>query len=369
MNIFLRIFALALALLMAAGCAFAEDDATDSVIALVNGQPLYESDYNEAASIYLSSAAQTDDESLKAYIEDLALTAAIEELLVQQDMQAQGCYDFDESIEAWLAEQGAAAYEAALADVGEALRAALDLTGDEDLTTYALAYAEALGVTEQNYIDVCREQYAYVNYYAWLLRDDPITDEAVEASYEERVAASQALYENDAAAFETALSSDEEVWYRPDGYRSILQILLPAEGDTDEAKLASVQDTVEEINARLEAGEAFETLIAEYGIDSAFDQESFYTTGYQVHKDSVLWEDAFVDAAFEMAQPGDWSQPFASDLGVHILYYLGDVAGGPVELSDTLRNVLSYQLYIERCQTLLNARIDELADSAEVILY
>lgn len=95
------------------------------------------------------------------------------------------------------------------------------------------------------------------------------------------------------------------MWYKPDGYRSILQILLPAEGDTDEARLESVQATVDAIDERLNAGESFQTLMAEYNTDVAFYDADFLTVGYQVHRDSVVWDEKFVAAAFSerMAQP------------------------------------------------------------------
>lgn len=361
-------------LLLALPCAAAEtDDAQDQAVALVNGEALLQSDYATFENSYLTTYANAgydiDEETIRAYVQDLALTAAIEDMLVKQDMTAQGCDIFDEATEAWLVEQGTAAYESALADVGEALRDALGLADDDDVSPYALSYANTLGVTAQDYIDVYRTQYATMNYYAWLTADNPVTDEDVQSAYEERVSSSRALYEHDAAAFETAVSAGEEIWFKPAGYRSILQILLPAEGETDEERLASVQDTVDEIYTRLEGGEPFEALIAEFGADSALENEDF--PGYQVHRDSVLWEDAFVSAAFsdEMQQPGDISRPFSSALGVHILYYLADSESGPVEMTDSVRDALTYSIYQERCLARLNERVDELADSAEVILY
>ena len=242
---------------------------------------------------------------------------------------------------------------------------------DDELMVYALAYAESLGVTEETYVDFYRTQFAAVNYHSWLIRDNPVTDADVDSAYAKRVENSKALYENDAAAFENAVSSGNEVWYYPAGYRNVLQILLPAEGESEEEKLAYTKDTVAEIYARLENGEAFETLIREYGTDAAFQDESFFDVGYQVHGDSVVWEDAFIAAAFsaDMAQPGCWSQPFASDLGVHILYYLSDAASGPIELDDTLREALSSLVYTQRYTEAQSLRVDELAAAAEVVFY
>lgn len=366
-----RISALLLCLMLLLSAAFA-DTPEDMVIATVNGEDLLSSTYStlEAAYLYQYEQAGVDltDEATYAYIQDLALTYAIHQMLIEQDMRAQGCYDFDAETEAWFAEQGRAAYNAALNEVIESLRT--EESTDDELTVYALAYAASLNVTEDTYVDFYRDQYAQANYYDWLTRENPVTDADVQAEYAVRVENSRALYENDAAAFETALNSGEEAWYRPAGYRRVLQILLPAEGETDADKIASVQSTVDEINARLSKGDSFESLIAEYGTDANFDNADFYATGYQVHQASVIWEDAFVAAAFsaEMTQPGCVSLPFASDLGVHILYYLADVPGGPVELTAELSDALSYVIYTQRKNDALSVRLEELADAAEVVI-
>ena len=105
---FKRILTLLLALMMMTAGAFAEEAETaqtdtDAVVALVNGEALMSSDYEPVRENYLTSYAalgyDIQDETVSAYLDDLALTAAIQNLLVEQDMKAQGCYDFDEETE------------------------------------------------------------------------------------------------------------------------------------------------------------------------------------------------------------------------------------------------------------------------------
>ena len=196
-----RILTLLLALMMMTVGAFAEDaetaqTETDSVIALVNGEALMNSDYEPVRENYLTSYAtlgyDIQDETVSAYLDDLALTAAIQNLLVEQDMRAQGCYDFDEETENWCAEQGQSDYESALAQVAETLNETLELEDtDETLQKYALQYAELLGVTAQDYIDVYRTQYATMLYYAWLTQDCPVTEEEIQAEYEPQKASGE----------------------------------------------------------------------------------------------------------------------------------------------------------------------------------
>lgn len=194
MNRFLpRVMALLCALILCACCAGAEsvqkaDDDAPAVIALVNGEQLFAEDYRSFELAYLTNYASLGydmgDEAVTAYIQDLALTAAIEDMLVDQDIREQGFLDFDGETEAWCAEQGRLAYEAALAQVGEALRKELELSEEEDISEYALAYAQILGVTAEDYADVYRTQLAKAHYYAWLTQDWPVTDEDVQAAFE-----------------------------------------------------------------------------------------------------------------------------------------------------------------------------------------
>ena len=132
-------------------------------------------------------------------------------MLIEQDMHAKGCYDFDEETENWIQAQGQTAYETALTNVGETLRAELGYSDEEDMSSFALSYAKALGVAAEDYIAVYRKQRARVNYYTVLLGDNPVTEDAIQSAYETNVAASKERFEGDAAAFETALYSGEEV--------------------------------------------------------------------------------------------------------------------------------------------------------------
>lgn len=361
----LRILSLLMALLLPMSCGLAETEAM--LVATVNGEPLYYDEYAVIESAYLyqyeSAGLNLSDETMYAYVQDLALTYAIEQMLVVQDMTAQGFYALDAETEAWCIEQGTAAYEAALEDVGEMMRENLGLTEEDDVTEYALSYAEALDVTVDTYIDEFRTQYAMAEYQAWLVQDNPVTDEQVQAEYDTRVADSETRFAQDVEAFETALYSGEEVWYMPAGYRLIQVIALQAEGDTEEAKLASVQTTVDEINLRLQEGESITTLMELYSVATE--------DVYQMHPESIVFEEAMMAQAFsaEMAEPGCWSKPFVLGDLVVIMYYQADAVSGPIEMTQEISDALGYALYSERTQTALRARIDQLADAADVVLH
>ena len=219
------------------------------------------------------------------------------------------------------------------------------------------------------------------------LRNHIITTYGLEVSREEVENQFASLVEEDKSVFEENPVMYEvyqnyyqyDSLYIPNGYRGVLQILLAVDetllndyttklsayesqqtaaaagtAETDgtetgvtvtleeveaarEAALASVQDTIDQIYTRLENGESFISLIPEYNIDPGMQSEEYLASGYLVHKDSVIYDPAFISAAFDenMTAVGGVSAPSLGQYGVYIVYYLRD-AGGPVELTDSL---------------------------------
>ena len=88
---------------------------------------------------------------------------------------------------------------------------------------------------------------------------------------------------------------------------------------------------------KLESGTPFVDLINEYGTDSGMKDEARLASGYPVHNDSILYDPAFQKAAMELEKIGDVSKPVVGQYGVHILQYLRDIPGGPVEFTDTIK--------------------------------
>ena len=126
--------------------------------------------------------------------------------------------------------------------------------------------------------------------------------------------------------------------------------------DVDAAKaavIASVQDTIDEINQKLSQGVSFDDLIAEYGTDSGMTSGE-YPNGYEVALASYGYVQEFVSAAFSVDTMGDVSQPVVSDYGVHIVKYVADVPAGPIELTDDLKAVIYENLMDEKSNVILN---------------
>lgn len=364
---------LALMLWVGMFAALAEED---PAIVTVNGDAILKSELDAMIDTVSARMAQYGidgtDESVLEVIQTAALEELVDDRLLTQDMTARGCYDLSQDEESTISSVAQVSLENLRAQYEAYFAEYLDGQEDAGMTATDLAqtYMESLGYTQAYMENYYRNALASEKYEQWLMEGElEVTQEDVQAGYAQRVEESRAAYEGDVAAFETAMASGTEVWYRPEGYRAILQIMLSAEGEDDAAKLASVEEKTDAIYARLEQGESFESLIAEYGEDSAFADESFYETGYQVHPDSILWEDAFVQTAFgeDMQKPGDYSQPVVFADHVHILYYLKDVSAGAVELTEALTEALREDIYAERTNEKMELRLAELKENAEII--
>lgn len=258
-----------------------------------------------------------------------------------------------------------------------------------------------------------------------------VSDEELQAAYDEKVAANTETYTSTPTQFETdASNSSNVICWRPEGYRTVKHVLVipedevlqavtdarnavktakdeleklqteldgvnddePAEGEevrtaeeiqvdidaknaeiaelesaaatAEEACLASVKDKTDEIYAKLEAGENFDDVMAEYGEDPGMKSEPNMTNGYYVCADSTRWDANFTAGAMALANVGDYSDaPVISTSGVHIIYYNSDVPAGAVsleEVHDALYDETLESMKSEHYQSELTAWVEAL---------
>ena len=133
------------------------------------------------------------------------------------------------------------------------------------------------------------------------------------------------------------------------------------------AILDSVQPTVDEINAKLAAGASFEDLIKEYGKDPGMEDDATRAEGYHVHKDSIMWDPAFTEAAMKLEKIGDVSGPVLGQYGVHILQYLKDIPGGAKELTEEMKDEFRATLLEEIRTEALNDAIEQWEKEADIV--
>lgn len=331
----------------------------DPVIATFEGEPIYRSQLVEYAEILYSNGIieyETDYDTTLEYIISVyhVVTRKASEL---------GLDVFTEEEEAALWAEAEAEMEACYAEYINYFGGTED-ADTEALHEEAVAFYESYGYTVESEFENIRSQEVY-NRIANVIDAEP-TEEQIMALYNQQGELEKGYFESDIYSYEVYTNQyGYESNYVPEGYRGVIQILIQFDGDAmtaykeaiaaegateeeiaaaKEALLATRADDINDIYTRLEAGEAFETLIGEYNADPGMSGDNL-KEGYMVHRDSVMWDPAFTDAAFaeNMTEPGCWSEPSIGTYGAYIVYYLRDVPGGIKPISDdTYQQIRDY---------------------------
>ena len=133
--------------------------------------------------------------------------------------------------------------------------------------------------------------------------------------------------------------------------------LLEEYGARNQEAVPALAEKTQEITARLEQGESFEALMAEYSIDST--HQDVQDPGFLFHPQSENWAEAFRAAAAALEQPGDVSGPVLTTAGVHIIKYMGDEPGGAHVLTEeenaALENSALEAAQLEKLESLMQA--------------
>ena len=253
--------------------------------------------------------------------------------------------------------------------------------------------------------------------------DVTVTDEDVEAYLQETfVGPDREAYEFDIPRYEREiLATGNESFFTPAGYRVIRQILLPypqavvneinalqpaveegaaaledayhavadaaiAGKDVEAAReayqaqsqayadllnqvvaleqsaLPMLKETTDEIALRYAAGESFDSLVAEYG------KEAGEAAGGELlfHPESENWAEAFKQAVSVLKKPGEITEPFVTDLGIHIVLYQSDLPGGVHELTEEERAALQSSALENKQRETLRPFLDEWKTQYEI---
>ncbi|MBQ2951979.1 MAG: peptidylprolyl isomerase [Clostridia bacterium] len=404
MKMLSRLLALTLALLLCLP-ALAETTPED-VLVTINGSSVTRTEYETCLTslqdTYASYGYDVTDPTMAAILQQMALETAMQYEMLQFKIVELGLQLTDEEL--------ADAAQLAREDFSLQVDLIVDqygLYGLADVSTEAgraavmvevLSQLEAMGITEASYIAMSQTNAGYDKVYDWVVRDVSVTEEEIRAHFDALVDADRVAYANDVAAYEAMLESNRyalmygmteyyvDLYYVPEGYRSLTHILLQADDTAlanwtalnangadpaeiaaaEAAVLASVQPSVDEINARLAAGESFASLIPEYTIDTGMMDESAIAAGYELHAQSTGWAEPFQAAAFTLTQVGEISAPVVSDFGVHIICYAADVPGGPVPYTDDVRALLSEALLSPRQSSLFEETLAAWMAEAEI---
>ena len=430
MKMMKRMLAFLLMLVMCCSLtACKKDEPADAGVVVPEGVMLIVGDYEltrEKYEEYLATLTNyyanygydaSTDASLAQMLQQFALQTGIEYAVLDQKLVELGLALTDE--------EKAAAKESAKAEWDATVEEGLayygitaESTEEERSTTLVsvLAELESMGYTEESYVEDTVVFAGYDKLFAHVTKDVTVTEEDVLNHYNTLVEADKAEYENNAAAYEQDAYTNQmyamygmtdyvtEIYYKPAGYRLVTHILLEAseelltaytdlqaayeeqqntieeggevtgelvtEAEIENARLAilaDVQPQVDEINQKLAEGATFAELIPLYSTDPGMMDEAAIAAGYEVHMDCTNWVIPFRDQAFTVSNIGDVTAPVVTDYGVHIIQYVADVPGGPVELTEEMRASFYDSLLSTAQNEKYSAAIAEWVEAAEVV--
>ena len=163
------------------------------------------------------------------------------------------------------------------------------------------------------------------NHRTALLEGVTMTEDELTAKYAEVLAEQKTLFDKTPSDYFTYESYAQYGYnappvYVPDGFFRVRHILV-----ADEA-------TANLVKEKIDAGEDFETLLAEYGTDPGMTSEE-NAAGYLVGE-GASYVEAFLNAALALTKDGDVSAPVESDYGWHIIKRVSTEAAHEIPYAD-----------------------------------
>ena len=222
-----KAMALCLALLLVCGAAWAEQENNDRVLAVVNGVQVsvdeVEREFQDNAAFYRESG-QSDAEINKLK-EELARECVMNELLRQKAAEL-GLDRFSE--------EELASYRAdAENQYDNMLTYYMDYFADDSLTEdevreQTVAYFTESGYTVDSILSQQLRDAAQDRLYEQITQTVEMTEDELQAYYDQRVAADRQEFTENVYAFEYALSGESVVTYVPAGFRAVRALLVNA---------------------------------------------------------------------------------------------------------------------------------------------
>ena len=423
--------ALLCALLLAAVPAMAEDADKDARIAELEAQvaelqaqvdayhlkelvatfdggevPLDEAEslYDLSVTQYAQMGIDVVAYGMDGILREVVVDTLAEEAIVQY-MAGELGLGLTEEQQAQFAEEAQATYDSQVDSYYQTYLAGQYESEEDGLAVAAQALNE-MGYSYESYLDSLTSTQLSTNVYDYVTKDVAVTEEDIEAAYDEYVAADEANYA-DPYQFENAFSSGVTIYYTPEGYRNVKHILFKFDDDQatryDElsARLADLEAeqvaaaeaadatpapeaedgeaesprAITEIEAdiaqvsadldalyeelmpeaeaaieRFNAGEDIDALIAELNDDTGMP-ETGYAVSTTAEASAQAWDPAFTEGALSIEEVGGLSAPVRGVYGIHLIYYAGDITPGATALEEVHDEVESLTLQNKISQT------------------
>ena len=326
-----------------------------------------------SCALYEASGVSLDD-AQRQQLADSVLEHFIGLGVLENLLREAGQDEIDAQTKRLLDEQARQACEAARQQMTGAIREESPDASDEQID----AFLADLGYTQEAYRQelelTLKHQRLLDLYCGGITLDDGESLKYYEQQY---VAPCRERYEGNIPLFEQEVLVGGGIsWYIPEGYRRIKHIVMAlpqsitaglsaaqsggASISRDErqalidAALAVMKPKTDAIYQALAEGESFESQMRLYSYDTGVAPED---AGYLLHADSVLWDEAFLEAALALEHPGDVSEPVVTSAGIHIILYAGDEPAGPLALTEEQQEQLEQAALADRQTQALEALV------------
>ncbi|MBR0219181.1 MAG: peptidylprolyl isomerase [Clostridia bacterium] len=382
--------------------------------------------YNQIYSAYygISNYYSTDETTITSQVID----AYVNQLVSMQKARELGLYEMTEEEQAAVDASGKESYDSFIQSVISTYMPGSTLEGDE-LTAAAEKYVAEHDVTTvdgrsvlADFVAAAADDKALEKLEAYIIKDVAVTDEEIQADFDAKVESAKADYEADPNAYGTSVNSGYTVYYAPAGYRMVKHILVKVSDEDSAAAtekqtaLTTAQTALTDAQAALDAAaeDADKTALqaavdeAQKAVDDAqkaYDEaqaagmaaakakaDALYTqltaegadfealladnngdaaqpaNGYAIREGFTSFVEAFANAAMNLQNVGDVTEPVESTYGYHIIKYVADVAEGPVAL-DTVKDGISSTLLNTKQSEAISAALAQYVSEATVKTY
>lgn len=135
---------------------------------------------------------------------------------------------------------------------------------------------------------------------------------------------------------------------------------------SEQAVWANVKEKLDKVTAGIEAGTSFDELITEYSDDPGSKQDGIRERGYLVYETSTTWDSAFLRESVALENVGDYSAPFLSSMGVHIVKYESKPEAGIVPY-EQVKDAAAQTALDEKKETVYNAQVEAWVEEANPV--
>ena len=373
----IRLLAVALAVMMLAGCSLVTVNEEKIVVATVGDETITKADFNEGFNALLSQYGYTQDseeiaDQLKTLkenyiaqmVEDKVLEKKIKELGLDQVTDEEKAAA-EQEIQDWYDEQYAALVENFKTDdTVEDPEAKAAETFENYLSQYGLTLDQ---MKENSVASISSDKL-----YDYVTKDVTVTEEEAKIEFANKVAAAKEKYDADLSAYVSDFENGATIYYTPKGCYYIKHILISL---TDEQKqdiknlradddetvaatadekreeyLLTIREKAESVLKLVDEGGDFEALMEEYGEDPGMKNEA-YKNGYLTYAGDTGFVTEFADACAALTEDGMTSGLVASDFGYHIIRRVSTVPSGEATFEDVKDSLMESMLTDKKSTT------------------